>query len=397
MNPPVVGIVGGGQLARMLAEAASPLGVSIRILAGEADEGASEVVVDVVHGAPDDADALIEFARTVDVVTFDHENVNLDALARIEAEGIAAVRPAVSTLRLADKAHQRRTFAAAGLPVPAFEIIDVADDSSRDAAVDSALAFASTHGSAEGTVIAKSSRGGYDGRGVWKLRRDEISEFIRGYRGAPLVFEPLLPLDMEVAVLVARNPSGDVAVWPVVETVQVDGMCDEVLMPASIDDRLVSDALRIGRSIAESVGSVGVFAVELFVSNGELLVNEIAPRVHNSGHVTIEGCFTSQFEQHLRAVLDWPLGPTGAVAPSAVMHNVTGGGDDPRCNQPAMYAEVPQAHLHLYGKTPRPARKLGHVTVVGSDMVSCRTQASRAVTLIEGTVNQDPVRGWDAK
>lgn len=382
----MVGIVGGGQLARMLAEAAGPLGVGLRVLAGESDEGAPEVVVDVVLGAPDDYDALIAFASTVDVITFDHENVNLDALAKIEADGIAEVRPNVATLRLADKAHQRRIFAEAGLPVPPFEVVDVPADSDRSSAVAAAQSFLDIHGGSENRIVAKASRGGYDGRGVWKLGPDDIPAFIADYRGAPLVLEPLLQLDLEIAVLVARNPSGDVAVWPVVETVQVDGMCDEVLLPAPIDEELARQAIQVGHSIAESVGSVGVFAVELFISGGELLINEVAPRVHNSGHLTIEGCVTSQFEQHLRAVLDWPLGPTDPLAPSVVMRNVVGGADDPRCNQASMFAEVPQAHLHLYGKTPRPARKLGHVTVLGDDMESCRSQASRAVSLIEGAV-----------
>lgn len=387
MRPPVVGIVGGGQLARMLAEAASPLGVGLRVLAGESDEGAPEVVVDVVRGAPDDYEALIDFARTVDVITFDHENVNLGALAKIEADGIAAVRPNVATLSLADKAHQRRTFSASGLPVPPFEVIEVSDDVDPTHAIAATLEFLEVHGGGDGLIVAKASRGGYDGRGVWKLGGEDIPEFIAHYRGAPLVLEPLLQLDLEIAVLVARNPSGDIAVWPVVETVQVDGMCDEVLLPAPIDQDLAGQAIQVGHSIAESVGSVGVFAVELFISNGELLINEVAPRVHNSGHLTIEGCVTSQFEQHLRAVLDWPLGPTDQVAPSVVMRNVVGGAGDPRCNQASLFAEVPQAHLHLYGKSPRPARKLGHVTVLGDDMESCRSQASRAVSLVEGTVS----------
>ncbi len=385
-RPQVVGIVGGGQLARMLAEAASPLGIRVKVLAGDADEGAPEIVTDVVRGSADDRDALVDFAHDVDVLTFDHENVNLDALAEIEQRGIAEVRPGTKTLRLADKAHQRRTFAAAGLPLPDFEIVDVTDTSDRAGAIESVKAFLALHGGTQGRIIAKASRGGYDGRGVWRLGEDDIANFIGDYRGAPLVLEPVLPLDMEIAVLVARNPSGQVAVWPVVETVQVDGMCDEVLLPAAIDPDLAARAVQVGRSIAESVGSVGVFAVELFVSNNTVLINEVAPRVHNSGHLTIEGCVTSQFEQHLRAILDWPLGPTAELAPAVAMHNVVGGAQDPRSNQAAMFREVPQAHLHLYGKTPRAARKLGHVTVLGNDVDSCRALASWAVSLIEGTV-----------
>ena len=384
----VVGIVGGGQLARMLAEAATPLGVHVRVLAGEADEGAPEVVPDLVRGAPDDPEALRAFAATVDVVTFDHENVDHATLEEIEASG-TPVRPGVGTLRYSDKAHQRRQFAAAGLPVPPFEVIDPTLD--RAAAVASALDFAERHGDGSdgARIVVKASRGGYDGRGVWMLGTDELPGFLADYDGAPLVLEPKLALRGEVAVLVARRPSGQVVVWPVVETVQVDGMCDEVYLPAPIDPRIEQRAAEVGEAIAVTTGAVGVFAVELFVVDGEdgpeILVNEIAPRVHNSGHLTIEGCATSQFEQHLRAVLDWPLGPTHPTAPVAVMANVVGGPTgDPRDRQAEALAAVPHAHLHLYGKTSRPARKIGHVTVLGDDLDRCRAEARLAADLLGG-------------
>ena len=380
---PIVGIVGGGQLARMLAEAATPLGIHVRVLAAPGDEGAREVTPDVVVGSPDDAAALAAFAAGVHVLTFDHENVDHDALRRIEADG-TPVRPGVRTLEYSDKAHQRRAVAAAGLPVPPFAVVDPSHDAD---ALDAALAFAAEHGDPAdgGRVVAKASRGGYDGRGVWMLRSDELEGFLSGYDGAPLVLEPLLPLDREVAVLVARRPSGEVATWPVVETVQVDGMCDEVLLPAPLDDELRQRAAAVGHAVAEVVDAVGVIAIELFVSGGELLVNEIAPRVHNSGHLTIEACATSQFEQHLRAILDWPLGPTDALAPAAVMANVVGGAEgDPRDRQAAALARVPGAHVHLYGKTSRPGRKLGHVTVTGTELASCRSRAGVAADVLSG-------------
>lgn len=380
---PVVGIIGGGQLARMLAEAATPLGIHVRVLAAPADEGAAEVVPDTDVGAPDDRAALEAFARTVDVVTFDHENVDHDALLAIEAAG-TAVRPGVATLRFADKAHQRRAFAEAGLPVPPFIVIDpVHDDDDLDVLAE----FVAEHGdpTRDGLVVLKASRGGYDGRGVWMLGESELPAFLESYRGAPLVVEPKLPLDQELAVLVARRPSGEVVTWPVVETVQVGGMCDEVLLPAPVDPALAERAERIGRQVAETVDAVGVFAVELFVSGGELLVNEIAPRVHNSGHVTIEGSATSQFSQHLRAILDWPLGPTHSLAPVAVMTNVVGGdGGDPRHRQSQALAAVPDAHVHLYGKASRPGRKIGHVTVLGEDLADCRRTAGTAADLLGG-------------
>ncbi len=383
MSGPVVGIVGGGQLARMLAEAATPLGVHVRVLAAPADEGATEVVPDVQVGSPDDADALAAFAATVDVVTFDHENVDHDALLAIEAAG-TPVRPPVATLRFADKAHQRREFAAAGLPVPPFAVVDPRDGAT---ALDASLRFAEEHADADGRIVAKASRGGYDGRGVWMLTADELPPFLESYDGAPLVLEPRLPLDLEVAVLVARRPSGEVTTWPILETVQVDGMCDEVLWPASLDASLAERARDIGRRVAEVTGAVGVLAVELFVSDGELVVNEIAPRVHNSGHLTIEGAATSQFEQHLRAVLDWPLGPTTPTAPSVVMANVVGGPDaDPRDRQAQALGAVPGANIHLYGKTSRPGRKIGHVTVLGDDdLDATRRAANTAADTLAGT------------
>ena len=374
---PVVGIIGGGQLARMLAEAATPLGVHVRVLVAEGEEGAAEVAPDVLVGRADDPAALRALAESVDVVTIDHENVDHETLAALEAEGVA-VRPSVHTLGYSDKAHQRRHFAAAGLPVPPFTVVDPA----AGAATTEALAFAGAHG---GRVVAKASRGGYDGRGVWMLSAEELADFLAGYTGAPLVLEPRLELEVELAVIVARRPSGEVATWPVLETVQVDGMCDEVVLPAPVSPAVDSQARAVAARVAEVTDAVGVLAVELFVVGGEVLVNEIAPRVHNSGHLTIEATGTSQFEQHLRAILDWPLGPTGPLAAVAVMANVVGGPHaDPRDRQAEALAEVPEAHVHLYGKAARPKRKIGHVTVLGTDRDEVRRRAKRAADLLAG-------------
>ncbi|UDY34103.1 5-(carboxyamino)imidazole ribonucleotide synthase [Dermatobacter hominis] len=377
---PVVGIVGGGQLARMLAEAATPMGIHVRVLAGPADEGAGDVVPDTVVADVGDADALRAFARSVDVLTFDHENVDHDVLLGLEAEGVA-VRPSVATLRYSDKAHQRRRFAEAGIPVPEFVVLDGGPDD-----VAAAEAFAAAHG---GVAVVKASRGGYDGRGVWMLAEDEVGAFVRDWTGAPLVLEPRLDLVVELAVLAARRPSGEVAAWPVVETVQVDGMCDEVLLPAPVDDGLAARARAVGERVAQEVGATGVIAVELFVVPGDdgplVMVNEIAPRVHNSGHMTIEASTTSQFAQHLRAVLDWPLGPTDCVE-AAAMANVVGDGEhDPRDRQPAALAAEPGAHVHLYGKAPRPGRKIGHVTVVADDVGAARRRAAVAADVLAGS------------
>jgi 5-(carboxyamino)imidazole ribonucleotide synthase len=384
-----VGVVGGGQLARMLGEAASPLGVHLVVLAGERDEGADEVVVDVRRGAPDDPEALRALAAAVDVVTFDHENVDHATLTRLEAEG-HPVRPSVATMEFADKAHQRRRFSSEGLPVPPFEVVG-AEPSTTERR--STSRFVERHGA----VVAKSSRGGYDGRGVWMLEASEVPSFLDRYRGAPLVIEPRLELLAELAVLVARRPSGETATWPTFETVQVGGMCDEVVYPAPVPEDLDRRAREVATEVAEITGSVGVLAVELFVVAGpagaDLLINEIAPRVHNSGHLTIEGSVTSQFEQHLRAILDWPLGPTSMLAPAVAMANVVGGEtSDPRDNQAVALEEVPEAHLHLYGKMPRPGRKVGHVTVLGEDRERARQRAALAAEVL-GARSVSPGRG----
>ena len=394
---PVVGVIGGGQLARMLAEAASPLGVHLRVLASPSDEGAAAVVADTVLGDHSDAATLDAFADSVDVITFDHENVDHGLLSALEARGVA-VRPSVATLLYSDKAHQRQRFAEAGIPVPEFLVLDPTggSDGAATCAAD-AVAFAERHG---GVAVVKASRGGYDGRGVWMLPASDIGAFVETWTGAPLVLEPRLELSLELAVLAARTPSGEVATWPLLETVQVDGMCDEVLLPAAVPAELEVRARALGARVAEEVGAQGVIAVELFVVSGSdepddahgadatgprLFVNEIAPRVHNSGHLTIEASATSQFEQHLRAVLDWPLGPTHSVSPGAVMANVVGtDAQEPRRRQARALAEVPGAHVHLYGKTPREGRKVGHVTVLGDDRDRARRDANRAADILAG-------------
>ena len=397
---PVVGVIGGGQLARMLAEAASPLGVHLRVLASPSDEGAAAVVADTVLGDHSDAATLDAFADSVDVITFDHENVDHGLLSALEARGVA-VRPAVATLLYSDKAHQRRRFAEAGIPVPEFLVLDPTVGPGGPAGAGTcaadAVAFAERHG---GVAVVKASRGGYDGRGVWMLPASDIGAFVETWTGAPLVLEPRLELSLELAVLAARTPSGEVATWPLLESVQVDGMYDEVLLPAAVPTELEARARTLGARVAEEVGAQGVIAVELFVVSGSdepddahgadatgprLFVNEIAPRVHNSGHLTIEASATSQFEQHLRAVLDWPLGPTHSVSPGAVMANVVGtDAQEPRRRQARALAEVPGAHVHLYGKTPREGRKVGHVTVLGDDRDRARRDANRAADILAG-------------
>ncbi len=376
---PTVGIVGAGQLARMMAQAAIPLDIRIVLLAADADDGAAQVVPDVIIGAPDDPHALAELARRCDVITFDHELVPPEILAELEAQG-QKVWPSSSSMALAqDKRRQRRELSAAGFPVPPFANLDRFEDITD---------FGDRHG---WPIVIKASRGGYDGRGVWIAPSCAEADSI--WQGAQrsatvLLAEKLLPLDLELAVLVARRPSGEMVVYPPVETVQRDGICRELRVPASVAPNLGEDAVRIAREIAEIIGIAGIMAVEFFVSDGQLYVNELAPRPHNSGHWTIEGAATSQFEQHLRAVLEWPLGSTRLTGEAVVTLNLLGNGEgeDPRMRMRDGLA-VADGHVHLYGKEARAGRKIGHVTTVADSIERAAASAQRMIDALSGNRN----------
>jgi 5-(carboxyamino)imidazole ribonucleotide synthase len=356
---PVVGMVGAGQLARMTQQAAISLGLSLRILADSPSDGAALVTPDVEIGAAADPEAVRQFAKSCDVVTFDHEHVPPDVLAVLHS-GPSAVHPNAEALHFAqDKRAMRIRMAELGLAVPRWS--------------DDPTALPRPY-------VAKAVRGGYDGRGVWFLDEGDPLPDV------DLIVEERVSIVHELAVEVARSPSGATRCWPVVETVQRDGICVEVVAPAPrLSAALAAEAERIATTIAEALGVVGVLAVELFEAPGGLVVNELAMRPHNTGHWTIEGSATSQFEQHLRAVLDWPLGDTRPRARVAVMVNVLGGPDtDLTRTLPAALGEVPNASIHLYGKAARPGRKLGHVTVLGDDVVDVRDQARRAAAILQG-------------
>lgn len=365
-----VGMVGAGQLARMTQRAAIDLGIHLTVLATAPDEPA--VTAGAAHrlGAADDPEALRRLAEVVDVVTLDHELVDASTLAAIEAHGVP-VRPSARALRVAqDKLVARETFAALGLPGPAHVV--ASDEDGVDA-------LAATCG---WPLIAKARTGGYDGRGVEVVAdRDALDAVLA--RGGEWIVEQRIAIAMEIAVLVARRPRGEMVVYPVVETVQRDGICHELVMPARIDDTTADRAIDVARRIAEGIDAVGILAVEQFVTPaGEVLVNEVAVRPHNSGHATIEGCATSQFTNHLRAVLDWPLGATDLQAGSAVTVNVLGvDGSDVAARVPAALA-VEGARVHLYGKESRPGRKIGHVTVLGEDAQSALESARRAAAAL---------------
>ncbi len=352
----------------MAGEAASALGLSMAVLAERADDAACDVAAEVVLGSPFSEADLGDFARRCGVVTFDHEQVNLEAVARLAAAGFV-VRPDADTLQLAvDKAHMRMLLDAAGVPMPAYTVLG--DGPDAQPSVDS---FAATHG---WPVMVKAARGGYDGKGVWPVAGpSEAAEVLARIEGR-VVVEELLPLQAELAVMVARRPSGASAAWPAVETAQLGGVCREVLVPGRLAADVLDAASALGQKVAEIAGAVGVMAVELFWSDGRLLVNEVATRPHNSGHWTIEGAVTSQFENHVRAVLDLPLGSTAPQHARVASVNVFGGpaGEDPAALLGRGLA-VEGAHVHLYGKSPRPGRKLGHVTVCGDDAELVRARA----------------------
>jgi 5-(carboxyamino)imidazole ribonucleotide synthase len=352
----------------MAGEAASELGLSMVVLAEHPDDAACDVAAEVVLGSPFVAADLRAVADRCDVLTFDHEQVDLELVAQLVAQG-AVVRPGADTLELAvDKAHMRTVLDDAGVPVPAYLVVDEGPD-----ALDAVVSFAAGHG---WPVMVKAARGGYDGKGVWPVGdRAEAAAVVAGVAGR-IVVEELLPFDAELAVMVARRPSGASAAWPAVETAQVGGVCREVLVPGRLQADVLEAASALGQKVAEIAGGVGVMAVELFWSGGRLLVNEVATRPHNSGHWTMEGAMTSQFENHVRAVLDLPLGSTAPQHPEVASVNVFGGlgGADP-ARLLARGLAVEGAHVHLYGKSARPGRKLGHVTVCGDEADVVRSRA----------------------
>lgn len=355
-----VGIVGGGQLARMMIAPAVELGLGVRVFAEE--PGMSAALAATAVGDYRDLDTVLAFAKDVDVITFDHEHVPQDVLRGLVDAGVA-VHPGPDALAYAqDKIDMRTKLAELGLPQPDWAAVTDA------AALD---AFIADHG---GRAVVKTPRGGYDGKGVRVVSSSaEAADWLdRLTDGAALLAEELVPFTRELAQQVARRPSGELLVYPVVETVQQGGVCAEAIAPAPHSaGRLADVAAEIGEAIATGLGVTGMLAVELFQTGDErLLVNELAMRPHNSGHWTQDGSITSQFEQHLRAVLDLPLGDTAMRAPHAVMVNILGGPAEGTLGErlPDALAAHPSAKVHTYGKDPRPGRKVGHVNVAGDDL-----------------------------
>ena len=349
-------MVGAGQLARMTYQASIPLGVRFRVLADSAADSAAQVCPDVQVGDYHNVADLLTFAAGCDVVTFDHEHVPGEHLVALEAAGVP-LAPGPAALRFTqDKLAMREELTRLGVPCPRFAAVaDVAD----------VTRFADD--GAGWPVVLKAVSGGYDGRGVW-VCDDALAAGEVLAHGVALLAEEYVPFRAELAALVARSPHRQGAAYPVVETVQRGGVCHEVLAPApGLPAAVAEEAQRLALDIAGSLGVTGLLAVELFETGHGLLVNELAMRPHNSGHWTIEGARTSQFEQHLRAVLDLPLGAPQPAAARTVMANVFGGQDpDVYARYVHVMAADPGVKVHIYGKAVRPGRKIGHVTVTGS-------------------------------
>lgn len=374
---PTVGMVGAGQLARMSAAPAAALGVGFRVLAGAATESAARVVADPAVADEKALADLEAFAATVDVVTFDHEQVPPPHLQALEAAGVV-LRPAASALVHAqDKGAMRARLASLEIPCPRWAIVG-----SPAEVTEFGL-----------PAVLKTTRGGYDGKGVWMVSAETdpavIAEPFRA--GVPVLAEEQVSYTRELSAVVARSPHGQAVAYPVVESVQRDGVCVEVIAPApSLSPDLAVEAQRIALTIAQELNVVGILAVEMFETpDGRVLVNELAMRPHNSGHWSIEGAVTSQFENHLRAVLDLPLGSPAMRAPVTVMVNILGG--DLADIYPAyrhVMARDPELKVHWYGKEVRPGRKVGHVTVTGTDVASLRERAWHAADYIAGVVDE---------
>ncbi|MFT3874687.1 MAG: 5-(carboxyamino)imidazole ribonucleotide synthase [Nocardioides sp.] len=374
--PPRLAVIGGGQLARMMAEPANALGLPLRLLAEAEGVSAAQVIPDHLVGDYRDLATLQRVTEGCAVVTFDHEHVPTEHLHALAAAG-HAVRPGPEALVHAqDKAVMRQALSRLGLPCPRHSVVESARD---------VVAFGFP-------CVVKTTRGGYDGKGVWVVRSEEecAEPFATAERAAvQLLAEELVDFRRELSALVARSPSGQAAAYPVVESTQVDGICREVVAPApDLAPDLAAQAQQIALTVAGALDVTGILAVELFeTTDGRILVNELAMRPHNTGHWTQDGAITSQFENHLRAVLDLPLGAPHPRAPWTVMVNILGGPSDAGplwSGYPHALARDPQLRVHLYGKELRPGRKVGHVNAYGEDLADCLERARHAAAWFAG-------------
>lgn len=358
-----VGIVGGGQLAWLMSDAAAKLGVELRVQTPQPTDPAVRIAADTVFAAIDDATATAQLAQHCDVITFENEFVNLQALSQL-AEAKVCFRPSLSALEpLLDKYQQRSYLKDLGLPTPKFAALqDFASLDVPQLVEQISISFGFP-------VVLKTRRHGYDGQGTFVVKdRQSLTSVLQRVDLRSLLVEEFVPFERELAVIVARSSRGETAIYPIVETQQKQQVCHLVLVPVALSPTLVQDIETIAQTLMNSLQAIGVFGIELFLtSEGKVFVNEIAPRVHNSGHFSLDACKTSQFEQHLRAVCGLPLADPALISKGAVMVNLLGyehaHSDYPTDRQ--QLANLPQAHLHWYGKAEaRPGRKLGHVTVL---------------------------------
>ena len=397
---PVVAVIGGGQLARMMQESAIAMGIDLRALVEAADGSTGQAVVDSTVGEASDLAAVSRLVEGADVLTFEHEHVPQRVLAQLP-HTLPVNPPPAALLFAQDKLAMRERLSELGIPCPRWARLSSPEDLRR---------FGDSVG---WPVIVKTPVGGYDGHGV-RVVADPSGVDDWFAAGGPLLAEERVPFTGELAALLARSPSGEIRSWPVARTIQDHGVCSVVIAPApGLEPGVAEDAQRIGETIAHELGVTGVLAVEMFVVGGptldeggspgphqdgapagggrqRVLVNELAMRPHNSGHWTIDGSVTSQFEQHLRAVLDLPLGDTAPRQPWSVMVNLLGSSlEDPSHGLAEALAASPRARVHLYGKGVRPRRKLGHVTVCGDDVAAARAAAEAAVAALRGDAPQE--------
>jgi len=381
-------MVGAGQLARMTAQAAIPLGIDFRVLADTPDDSAAQICAGTRIGDYRSADDVLAFGAGCDVVTFDHEHVPGDHLSALES--LTAVRPGGPALRfvqdkgvMRDRLSTLNSLRELRIRCPRYRRVRNLAETAEFAAGRAAGVSAGPGTAGGWPVVLKATSGGYDGKGVWICDNEGAAADVLAH-GLSLIAEEYVPFDRELAVLVARSPTGQGAAFPVAQTIQEDGICREVIAPApGLAPQLAMAAQRAGLTVAAELGVTGLLAVELFALGNELIINELAMRPHNCGHWTIDAARTSQFEQHLRAVLDLPLGTTTMTSDAAVMVNVLGGADpDLHSRLVHVMAADPGVKVHLYGKAVRPGRKVGHVTVAGEDVARLRARGWRAANYL---------------
>ena len=364
---PKVGIIGAGQLGRMSAAPATALGIDLLVLAQSPNDSGAQVA-NYVIGDYRDLAQVREFAQKCDLITFEHELIPISIIRALESEGIKFYPTSESFLFSQDKAAMRERLAK--YPAPKWQVVTDASEVT------------------DFPVIAKAISGGYDGRGVWKVNStSELTELLA--QTPKLLIEELIDFDFEISVMVARSPHGQAATWAPTQTIQSDGICTMTIAPAQLATELSLNAQEMALNIAADIKLVGVMAVEIFVKGSNLFINELAMRPHNSGHWTIEGSATSQFEQHLRAILDLPLGDTAMVADFAVMGNVLGG-EKTDMYRPYLHlmARTPKLKIHQYRKEVKPGRKIGHVTLIGENIVELTTEVQHAIDYMSGVIDE---------